>query len=434
MDPLAGLDDIDWAGLHHAYGSAEGIPATLRALRSPSSDERKEARDDHLWNCIWHQGTRYPASAAAVPFLVALAADPATPDREEIVFLLMMLSVGHPDQMLPHGVDIAAWRTDLRERRAMSPEDWERRLDAWVEKAPNDFQRTRRTWLRKDRDPEVELRNVEIELAVYDAVLAGVPALRPLLESPDSGLRTWTAALLGLFPEEAAASIPALSARLEAETDPHPLSNVITALGMLGHRPAIPRIRTFLSGDRPVHRLVAATALVGLGEVDETVIGQLTVSSVWANLGHTEDSFRTLATSGSPEATTRFLLRAEADPAVFDRALDRLRTGPVTQTRLMVGAALTFAFGILDLADYSIYASAPFLAGIRIPYDEEERSAGEELEPFEDLDDRQRQAVRALADLPPDAWDDAVIETMLRAWGVPDDPASLRRYLTATEQ
>ncbi|MEW2353440.1 HEAT repeat domain-containing protein [Spirillospora sp. NPDC029432] len=432
MDPVEGLDDIDWAGLRHAYGSAEGIPAALRALRSPSSDERREARDDHLWNCIWHQGTRYPASAAAVPFLVALAVDPATPDRKEIVVLLTMLSVGYPDHMLPHGVDIAAWRTDLRERRAMSPEDWERRLDAWVQEAPNDFQRERRTWLRKDRDPEVELRNLETELAVYDAVLAGVPALRPLLESPDSGLRTWTAALLGLFPEEAAASIPALSARLETETDPYTLSNVITALGALGHRPAIPRIRAFLSDDRRVHRLAAATALVGLGEVDETVIGQLTVSSVWANLGHTEDSYRALVTSGSPEAATRFLLRAEADPAVFDRAVDRLRHGPMTQTRLMVGAALTFAFGLLDLGDSLIYTSAPFLTGIRTPYDEEERRSGEELEPFEDLDDRQRQAVRALADLPPDAWNDAVIETMLRAWGVPGDPASLQRYLAPT--
>ncbi|MGP4022636.1 HEAT repeat domain-containing protein [Actinomadura sp. 3N407] len=430
MDPLEGLDDIDWASLRHAYGSAEGIPAALRALRSPSSDERGEALNERLWHSIWHQGTRYPATVATVPFLVALAADPATPDRAEIVHLLMMLSVGYPDDKLPHGVDIAAWRADLRERRTLTPEGWERRLDAWVAEAPNEHQRDRRTWLREKRDPQAELRAMEIDLAVYDAVLVGVPVLRPLLESPESGLRTWTAALLGLFPEEAASSIPALSARLEAESDAFALSNVITALGMLGHRPAIPRIRTFLSGDRPVHRLAAATALVGLSEVDETVIGQLTVSSVWANLGHTDDAFRTLAASGSLESATRSLRNAEADPAAFDRALEGLRTGPVAQTRLMVGAALTFAFGILDLGDSSIHTTAPFLAGIKVPYDEEELPAGDELEPFEDLDDRQRDVVRALADLPPDSWDDAVIETMLQAWGVPDDLAGLRDYLT----
>ena len=208
MDPLEGLDDVDWAGLRHAYGSAEGIPAALRALRSSSSDERKEALTERLWHSIWHQGTRYEATAAAVPFMVALAADPATPDRKEIVYLLMMLSVGYPDERLPDGVDIAAWRADLRERRTLTPEGWERLLDAWVAEAPNEHQRDRRGWLREERDQQDELRRLEVDLAVYDAVLAGVPALRPLLESPESELRTWTAALLGLFPEEAASSIP----------------------------------------------------------------------------------------------------------------------------------------------------------------------------------------------------------------------------------
>ncbi|MFG2086926.1 MULTISPECIES: hypothetical protein [unclassified Spirillospora] len=60
----------------------------------------------------------------------------------------------------------------------------------------------------------------------------------------------------------------------------------------------------------------------------------------------------------------------------------------------------------------------------------DDSTAGDELEPFEDLDDRQRDVVRALAGLPPDAWDDAVIESMLQSWGVPDDLAGLRGYLT----
>lgn len=429
MGPLDGLDDIDWAGLSHAYGSADDVPADLRALLSSSSEERSEALHTRLSSSIFHQGSRYPATAAAVPFLVALAADAGTPDRAEIVDFLAALSVGFPDSVLPRGVDIAAWRADLRELRAMTPERWERRLDAWVAEASSDWERGKRSEWRKDRDPDAELRNTETELAVYDAVLAGVPVLRSLLESEDSGLRTWTAVLLGLFPEEAAASIPVLDARLEAETDAYPLSNVISALGMLGHRPAMPRIRALLSADRPVVRLAAATALVGFDEVDETVIGELTVASVRANLGHTDDAWRTIASSGSPEGATRVLRRADADPAGFDRALETLGGGPVARTRVMVGAALTFAFGILDLADSSVYASAPFLDGIRVPDDMEERSAGEEIEPFEDLDDRQRAAVRALADLPPDAWDDAVVETMLQSWGVPDDPASLREYL-----
>ncbi|MEV1147390.1 hypothetical protein [Micromonospora sp. NPDC049799] len=33
-DPLAGLDDLPWESLHHAYGPAVDVPDQLRALRS----------------------------------------------------------------------------------------------------------------------------------------------------------------------------------------------------------------------------------------------------------------------------------------------------------------------------------------------------------------------------------------------------------------
>lgn len=32
-DLLAGLDDIDWAGLNHVYPSTEGVPGQLRQVR-----------------------------------------------------------------------------------------------------------------------------------------------------------------------------------------------------------------------------------------------------------------------------------------------------------------------------------------------------------------------------------------------------------------
>ncbi|MET9914311.1 hypothetical protein ABZZ74_47725 [Streptomyces sp. NPDC006476] len=39
-----GLDDIDWASLEHAYGTAEEVPALLRALRSTHTEERHLCR------------------------------------------------------------------------------------------------------------------------------------------------------------------------------------------------------------------------------------------------------------------------------------------------------------------------------------------------------------------------------------------------------
>src|SRR5690349_16068261 len=65
---LAGLNDIDWKNLEHAYGSAEDIPGLLVSLLG-SKEARNKANFD-LASRIVHQGTVYSASAAVVPFLV----------------------------------------------------------------------------------------------------------------------------------------------------------------------------------------------------------------------------------------------------------------------------------------------------------------------------------------------------------------------------
>ena len=77
---LDGLDDINWDLLSHAYGSAHEVPLNLKRLASVDSEVREEA----LWNLvmtIFHQGTLYPATAAAVPFLLKLVAIPSVPNR-----------------------------------------------------------------------------------------------------------------------------------------------------------------------------------------------------------------------------------------------------------------------------------------------------------------------------------------------------------------
>ncbi|MET9832287.1 hypothetical protein ABZ078_23980 [Streptomyces sp. NPDC006385] len=69
---LTGLDDRPWAALHHAYGSAEDVPAVLRALTDDDSEAAGAALHE-LYGTIWHQGTVYPATVEAVPFLARLA-------------------------------------------------------------------------------------------------------------------------------------------------------------------------------------------------------------------------------------------------------------------------------------------------------------------------------------------------------------------------
>ncbi|MGW1563965.1 HEAT repeat domain-containing protein [Streptomyces sp. NPDC002144] len=95
-----GLDDVDWASLEHAYGTAEEIPALLRTLRSPNAEERSKALD-RFYSAVHHQGSVYSSTAASLPFLFELAVDRATPDRASVVALVV--SIGR--ESLDRGFD-----------------------------------------------------------------------------------------------------------------------------------------------------------------------------------------------------------------------------------------------------------------------------------------------------------------------------------------
>ena len=60
-DVLAGLEDVPWGTLHHAYGSADDVVHDIRALVASDIQER-EAALERLHSTIWHQGTVYEAS------------------------------------------------------------------------------------------------------------------------------------------------------------------------------------------------------------------------------------------------------------------------------------------------------------------------------------------------------------------------------------
>ncbi|MEU4823024.1 hypothetical protein AB0H37_14210 [Actinomadura sp. NPDC023710] len=94
--PLEGLEAVNWAELHHAYGSAEDVPGRLTALLSADAEERHQAHAQLRGN-VYHQGTRWQASRHVVPFLTELADDPATPDRPAVVDLLRAVALGDRD-------------------------------------------------------------------------------------------------------------------------------------------------------------------------------------------------------------------------------------------------------------------------------------------------------------------------------------------------
>jgi hypothetical protein len=98
------LDDVPWAELTHAYGSAADIPEHFRLLTSPDRQIRDGVFENFYGN-IFHQGSVYPATVAAIPFLIEAAAHPRMPDRVRILVLLAHLAVGYPEELVVKGFD-----------------------------------------------------------------------------------------------------------------------------------------------------------------------------------------------------------------------------------------------------------------------------------------------------------------------------------------
>lgn len=112
--PLSELNQVDWASLHHAYGEATDIPDFLRAAGNGDLEALGE-----FYGNLCHQGSVYPATAAAVPFLIGLLQGGHT----EVLHLLGCMAQGsgylrrHEGFYPPEEVAAPAYQKEL-EREA----------------------------------------------------------------------------------------------------------------------------------------------------------------------------------------------------------------------------------------------------------------------------------------------------------------------------
>ncbi|MFF4692760.1 HEAT repeat domain-containing protein [Streptomyces sp. NPDC001307] len=93
---FTGIDEVDWASLRHAHGSAEDMPGWLRALASADTAERATALDG-MYGALHQQGCVYDSTLACVPFLLSLVAREEVPDRGGIVELLVGIGAESTD-------------------------------------------------------------------------------------------------------------------------------------------------------------------------------------------------------------------------------------------------------------------------------------------------------------------------------------------------
>lgn len=196
---LEHLDDVPWADLEHAYGTAEDVPDLLRGLLSPDPKTRKQVIHS-LYGNVFHQGTRYPATPHVVPFLIELCAGPQVPDRAELLNFWGCLVTGY---------------LSVQERPVWG--DGER---LYFDGKPCEIE---------ESDPYSEALH-----QIYRASLAGHDLLIRLLDDDDSGVRAGAAWVLACLPTKAGTSLPALEARLRAEPSGWVRAALAFALGELG--------------------------------------------------------------------------------------------------------------------------------------------------------------------------------------------------------
>jgi hypothetical protein len=237
QDPLAGLSEIDWSNLEHAYGTAEDVPPLIRKLQSSDKEDLTSAYGV-LYANIFHQGSRYSASREVVPFLYRLAISPKTLLREEILRLLTRLAIGEPTNHWLRGIDVERWREDVAAYQAPGwcEEEKARQLE-WVDEGVDEDDRKRRKWQSMlFSPPEAILKSSVAELGVYDAVKDGLQHIIDLLKDDSAAIRQEAAYALAWFPEELDRIHPALFDLIDSETNPVVQATGLIALGQLQTR------------------------------------------------------------------------------------------------------------------------------------------------------------------------------------------------------
>ncbi len=94
---------VDWCNLRSTYGSGEIVRDIVLSLASRDETEVKWAWEQIGETVLQHQGTVYPATEAAAPFLCQIALDEAGVWSAALTAELAFLSTGYDEPYAPAG-------------------------------------------------------------------------------------------------------------------------------------------------------------------------------------------------------------------------------------------------------------------------------------------------------------------------------------------
>lgn len=279
------LDDIEWSRQMHCYGAATDVPDQLRQWASDDPEAQEKAHWS-LSGSIYHQGSTYPATQVAVPFLVGMLRRPGAERRLTLLSFLRAIAAAESwharhrnvsffaeEKDTPafqgriaeenHYVDAAAqavWRGWPVYQELL--EDTDARVRASACSSLSDA-RARSTEARSRlgelalRDPEPGVRGSALDAAfhlarAHDGISSAWRFVERARGDPDPFVR-WTAARLALHfgaRDGAAWALPVLeygldpsppleaAARLARDTRPRPTLVGCSALLLLARAPA----------------------------------------------------------------------------------------------------------------------------------------------------------------------------------------------------
>ncbi|MGW8767707.1 hypothetical protein ACWGN5_35065 [Streptomyces sp. NPDC055815] len=243
-DPLAGLQDIDWASRQHAYGPAADVPRLLRALYRP--DEAADAADTLFMNVHHQGGCVESAAVAALPFLVRAATDPAVAATVRVDLVDLVACVAAEGNRV--------------EPRWIAP-GW---AEAWDAAAPHLLP------LLHDPEPEVRTATVSALEEAHgraDQALAALWARHALETVPEvlGALVDAAGVLAGHADREREATLARLLALTALDAAPGERLRAVAALGAAGHEGNHARVvgEVLEGGDLGGYRVAEAVTLLG---------------------------------------------------------------------------------------------------------------------------------------------------------------------------
>ncbi len=426
VDLLHGLDAVNWSELRHAYGPASDVPAMLRMLRS-TDDAELDNSYYALYGTIFHQGSSYDSTAAAVPFLYALLDAKDTPRRESLQRLLLFLAVGNPVYKIPRGIEVEEWRSRVAEILAPGYiEEVARKLNEWIAEAPDEEERQiREEKILFSKNTKPKLQAQVDEFRAYEAVKQGLRSTYRCLEDELPAVRALAAYTLGYFPDEMARGEAALLSLLAREGDDVVRGAAMLALALL-HAPS----KKDFSGTRAAQRLEEYFTQDGLIDFTRWCSAAALLILRVQKAAYVHEVTRKLTDASYLDEFESTMLTESSLPfknpsltALAALVLEDVKASRYPEAARALAGALRKATGL----EGPVILTTSLL---RVAFDGVRQ---EELPAFSDLTEVQQDAVRALTAVDQFKWRLFNFTQVLREWGLPSEESSLHSYIGTTK-